>query len=124
MSAVPDPARPDDAGTAPEIPAPGRSKLRALVKTARPKQWTKNVLVFAAPAAAGVLDQRDALIETLVAFVAFCLAASAPYLLNDAADYEVDRLHPVKRSRPIAAGLLSPTTARAIAIALVVVAAA
>jgi len=96
------------------------SALRAAIRTARPKQWTKNVLVFAAPAAAGVLDQRDALLETLVAFVAFCLAASATYFHNDAADYEADRLHPVKRTRPIAAGHLSPTTARVIAGVLVV----
>jgi len=82
------------------------------------------VLVFAAPAAAGVLDQRDALLQTLVAFVAFCLAASATYFLNDAADVEADRLHPVKRTRPIAAGLLDPTAARVIAVVLIVLACA
>ena len=82
------------------------------------------MLVFAAPAAAGVLDQRDALLQTLVAFVAFCLAASATYFLNDAADVEADRLHPVKRTRPIAAGLLDPTAARVIAVVLIVLACA
>ena len=121
MSAVPDPARPDDAGTAPEIPAPGRSKLRALVKTARPKQWTKNVLVFAAPAAAGVLDQRTALLQTLVAFIGFCFAASGTYFLNDANDAEVDRLHPTKRLRPIAAGDLDVRTARIVGVVLILV---
>ncbi|MFI5045931.1 MAG: decaprenyl-phosphate phosphoribosyltransferase [Acidimicrobiia bacterium] len=119
MSAVPDPS---PAGP-PEQPG-STSSLRAAIRTARPKQWTKNLLVFAAPAAAGVLDQRDAVIETLVAFVAFCLAASATYMLNDAADAEADRLHPVKRSRPIAAGLLDPTTARVIAVVLIVLACA
>jgi decaprenyl-phosphate phosphoribosyltransferase len=119
MSAVPEPV-PEE----PPEPSGSSSVVRAAIRTARPKQWTKNVLVFAAPAAAGVLDQRKALLQTLVAFVAFCLAASATYLLNDAADYEADRLHPVKRSRPIAAGLLSPTTARVIAVVLVAVAVA
>jgi decaprenyl-phosphate phosphoribosyltransferase len=116
MSAVPEPS---PAGP-PDEPTP--STLRAILKTARPKQWTKNVLVFAAPAAAGVLDERTALLETLVAFVAFCFAASATYFLNDAADAEADRLHPVKRGRPIAAGHLAPRTARGIAVVLVVLA--
>jgi decaprenyl-phosphate phosphoribosyltransferase len=96
--------------------------LKAIVKTARPKQWTKNVLVFAAPAAAGVLDQRDALLKTLVAFVGFCLAASGTYFLNDANDAEVDRLHPTKRHRPIAAGDLDVRTARIIAVVLILLA--
>ncbi|HEU5309290.1 MAG TPA: decaprenyl-phosphate phosphoribosyltransferase [Acidimicrobiia bacterium] len=118
MSAAPDPARSE-----PEVPAVGRtSMLKAIVKTARPKQWTKNVLVFAAPAAAGVLDQRDALLKTLVAFVGFCLAASGTYFLNDANDAEVDRLHPTKRHRPIAAGDLDVRTARIIAVVLILLA--
>jgi decaprenyl-phosphate phosphoribosyltransferase len=96
--------------------------MKAIVRTARPKQWTKNVLVFAAPAAAGVLDQRDALLQTLVAFVGFCLAASGTYFLNDANDAVADRLHPTKRLRPIAAGDLDVRTARIIAGVLVVLA--
>ena len=84
MAAVPEPSPETPAGDPPR--PPGRSPLRAIVKTARPKQWTKNVLVFAAPAAAGVLNEGDALVKTLVAFVAFCLAASATYILNDVAD--------------------------------------
>ena len=116
MSAVPEPA---PAGPPGEPPP---STLRAALRTARPKQWAKNVLVFAAPAAAGVLDQGDEVLRTLVAFVAFCLAASGTYLLNDAADAEADRLHPVKRERPIAAGHLEPGLARGIAIALIAVA--
>jgi decaprenyl-phosphate phosphoribosyltransferase len=94
--------------------------LAAIVRTARPKQWIKNVLVFAAPAAAGVLDERRALIETLVAFVAFCLAASGTYFLNDAADAEADRLHPAKRERPVAAGVLSVGFARGVAVGFIV----
>ena len=80
--------------------------------------------MFAAPAAAGVLNEGDAILETLVAFVAFCLAASATYFLNDAADAVADRLHPTKRNRPIAAGELSPNAARGVAIGLIVVACA
>ncbi|HEX5588530.1 MAG TPA: decaprenyl-phosphate phosphoribosyltransferase, partial [Acidimicrobiia bacterium] len=117
MSAVPEPTP-----SGPSEGDPSSSFLRAVVLTARPKQWTKNLLVFAAPAAAGVLDEREALVQTLVAFVAFCLAASATYFLNDAADAAADRLHPVKRNRPIAAGDLEPNTARAIAVGLIVVA--
>lgn len=118
MSAVPDPAR----SPADEPPVRRTSTLKAIVKTARPKQWTKNVLVFAAPAAAGVLDQRDALLQTLVAFIGFCLAASGTYFLNDANDAEADRLHPTKRLRPIAAGELDVRTARIIAVVFIVLA--
>ncbi|MFM7270888.1 MAG: decaprenyl-phosphate phosphoribosyltransferase [Actinomycetes bacterium] len=93
-------------------PAARRSHLPPLLRACRPKQWLKNVLVFAAPAAAGVLGHTRDLFEALVAFVAFCLAASGTYLLNDAADVESDRRHPTKRFRPIAAGELAISTAR------------
>lgn len=76
----------------------------ALLVEARPKQWAKNVLVFAAPGAAAVLTQRTVFLQASVAFVAFCLAASGTYYLNDAGDVAADRLHPTKRFRPIAAG--------------------
>ena len=78
--------------------------VRGLVRLARPRQWTKNVLVFAAPGAAGVLDQREQLVESLLAFAALCLVASGTYYLNDARDVEADRLHPTKRNRPVADG--------------------
>ncbi len=77
-----------------------------LVRTARPKQWAKNVLVFGAPGAAGVLFEATPLRQTLLAFIAFCLAASGTYFINDAADVEADRNHPTKSSRPIAAGIV------------------
>lgn len=73
----------------------------------RPKQWIKNLLVVAAPLAAGRLFERGILAPTLLAFLAFCCAASAVYAVNDCADRESDRLHPSKRSRPVAAGELS-----------------
>jgi decaprenyl-phosphate phosphoribosyltransferase len=119
MAAEPDPSR-AETPTDPEVRR--SSFVKAVIRTARPKQWTKNVLVFAAPAAAGVLDQRDALLQTLVAFVGFCLAASGTYFLNDANDAEADRLHPTKRKRPIAAGDLDVRTARVIAVVLIVLA--
>ena len=75
-----------------------------LIKLARPRQWAKNVLVFAAPAAAGVLDNREWAVDALVAFAAFCLAASGTYYINDARDVEADRLHDAKRRRPVASG--------------------
>jgi decaprenyl-phosphate phosphoribosyltransferase len=103
---------PSRATTDPSTPAPSMSKVRGFVKEARPRQWAKNVLVAAAPGAAGVLTHRDALIDTLIAFVAFCLAASGTYFLNDSLDAEADRLHPKKRFRPIAAGVISVTTGK------------
>jgi decaprenyl-phosphate phosphoribosyltransferase len=86
----------------------------ALLRLARPKQWVKNVLLFAAPGAAGVLGQRTPLGHTIVAFVLFCMASSATYFLNDALDFEADRLHPTKRMRPIAAGIIPPNLAKTI----------
>lgn len=67
----------------------------------------KNVLVVAAPAAAGRLLEPEVLVPSLVAFVAFCMASSSIYLVNDIADREADRLHPVKRNRAIASGRLA-----------------
>jgi decaprenyl-phosphate phosphoribosyltransferase len=100
-------------------PERSSSTLLALLRTARPKQWTKNVLVFAAPGAAGVLSEATPLRQTVIAFVAFCLAASGTYFLNDAADVESDRRHPTKHRRPVAAGAVDLTTARVVGAALV-----
>lgn len=77
----------------------------------RPKQWVKNVLVAAAPVAAGTLLEPRVALLTLGAFVTFCLASASIYLINDVRDVESDRLHPKKRLRPIAAGELAPSTA-------------
>lgn len=99
--------------------APARPLPLALLVAARPKQWAKNVLVFAAPGAAGVLTRRTEFAETIVAFVVFCLAASGTYLLNDAGDVEADRLHPSKRFRPIAAGEVPVPVAQAVGAVLI-----
>jgi len=87
------------------------SLLVGLVRLARPRQWTKNLLVFAAPAAAGVLDNTGPALDALIAFAAFCLAASGTYYINDARDAEADRLHPTKRNRPVASGVVPVTVA-------------
>jgi decaprenyl-phosphate phosphoribosyltransferase len=115
---VPAPSRPDDLLAGPPARTQ-RTLLQALIATARPKQWVKNVLVFAAPAAAGVLREGQAFGDTLVAFVAFCLAASGTYFLNDAFDVEADRRHAKKRFRPIAAGDLPVRTAQIAGVVLI-----
>jgi decaprenyl-phosphate phosphoribosyltransferase len=95
-----------------------RAVIRSLVATARPRQWIKNVLVFAAPATAGVLLQPAALAKATVAFVAFSMASSAMYFLNDVNDRVRDAAHPTKRLRPMAAGDLSRRTAWVTAVVL------
>jgi decaprenyl-phosphate phosphoribosyltransferase len=113
---------PPAAPVEPSEPAPAggwRNTLAGgLVRSARPRQWIKNLLVFAAPGAAGVLTHADALGKTALAFVAFCLAASGTYYLNDSLDYAADRQHPTKRFRPIAAGVVPLGLARVSAIVL------
>ena len=94
------------------------SVLWGLVLSLRPKQWVKNVLVLAAPAAAGVLFEPSVLVDAAVAFLCFSLVAGGTYLLNDALDVEADRRHPRKRHRPIAAGIV-PVGVGKIAAALV-----
>ncbi|HWD08749.1 MAG TPA: decaprenyl-phosphate phosphoribosyltransferase, partial [Actinomycetota bacterium] len=86
-----------------------------LLRTARPRQWVKNLLVFAAPGAAGVLLHASVLRRSALAFVIFCVAASGTYFLNDAADAESDRRHPAKRSRPVAAGAVPRARAGTVA---------
>jgi decaprenyl-phosphate phosphoribosyltransferase len=90
-----------------------RPRWLALLVAVRPRQWVKNLLVLAVPAAAGVLTEPRVLRDTALALIAFCLAAAGTYLLNDVADVEADRQHAVKRLRPVAAGELSTTTALA-----------
>lgn len=96
--------------------------LAALVRATRPRQWLKNVLVAAAPGAAGVIFHPGAALHVAEAFVAFCLGAAGMYLVNDAADVELDRAHPRKRFRPLAAGDVSTRQALTAAAALLVAA--
>ncbi len=116
-----DPApRTSGADSSPPADTPRPSLAAGLLRTARPKQWMKNVLVVAAPAAAGVLSEPEVIFDTVVAFVAFCLAASGTYFLNDAFDVEADRRHAKKRFRPIAAGVVPVNVARGVGAGLLV----
>ncbi len=96
----------------------GDGGLRALVRACRPRQWVKNLLVLAAPGAAGVLTQPHIAGELAGAFVCFCMLSSATYLINDVHDRHEDALHPRRRERPIAAGEVSVRLALATATAL------
>lgn len=80
--------------------------LIAMFTLMRPKQWVKNIFVFAVLIFAGLVTDLSAIGHTLVAFASFCLASSAIYCLNDYRDVEEDRLHPKKSKRPLAAGHL------------------
>lgn len=81
--------------------------IYALLKTMRPKQWVKNIFVFAALVFDEKLFQLPFLLRTAAAFVLFCLISGTVYIINDIADREKDRQHPTKRNRPLASGRLS-----------------
>jgi len=99
-----------------------RSPAVAALVAMRPRQWTKNLLLFAGIIFAAKLGDPARWAAAVTAFVAYCAASSAAYLVNDVRDAESDRLHPVKRSRPIARGELSPRAACVLAGALVLAA--
>ena len=82
------------------------SRIGSLVAALRPSQWVKNLLVFTALIFAGRAGDSTAVVETIIAFLIFCAAASGIYLLNDIRDREADRQHPLKQNRPIASGAL------------------
>jgi len=111
----PEPARVVD------LPA-RRSQLQAAFVSLRPRQWTKNLLLFAGIIFAAKLGDSSRWAEAAAAFAAYCAASSASYLVNDVRDAEHDRDHPVKRTRPIARGELSPRFAEALAALLVLLA--
>lgn len=113
---------PTAAGGSDPAPSPASpSTGRALLRLARPKQWVKNLLVFAAPGAAGILSSPSVAARTGLAFVAFSAVASASYILNDVLDQAADRAHPTKRHRPLAARHVSVSTAFVFAAALLIV---
>ena len=92
--------------------------FKALLKTMRPKQWLKNVFVFAAVVFDQKLTKPVPLLNTVFTFGLFCLVSSAVYLINDLVDIEKDRQHPTKRNRPLPSGQLKPSAAVAAAIAI------
>jgi 4-hydroxybenzoate polyprenyltransferase len=95
--------------------------LRALLKTMRPRQWAKNVFIFAALVFDKQLLNPDSFLRTLAGFALFCLISSSVYIFNDLADVEADRQHPEKKNRPIASGKLSVSAAWIAGIILVIV---
>ena len=98
------------------LPASPSRWARAVLRTTRPRQWPKNLLVFAAPLAAASLGRNDGLGYALLAMFAFACASAAVYFVNDIVDVERDRRHPVKRNRPIASGALPERHAVVLAI--------
>lgn len=111
-SEMPDPDAISDRDSSPEAPA-RRSPARAVLKEMRPHEWVKNVLVFAGVLFSGQFDDVGAIGDAFLAFAAFCFISSAGYFINDLVDVELDRKHPKKRFRPIAAGEISVPAARA-----------
>lgn len=106
--------------SAPSAPArpTSRAPRRAVVASLRPAEWTKNLFVFAGVVFSGRFDDLDPILSSVAVFAAFCAVSSAGYLFNDVRDAAHDRLHPVKRSRPIAAGDLSERAALVLVAAL------
>ncbi|MBN1966865.1 MAG: decaprenyl-phosphate phosphoribosyltransferase [Anaerolineae bacterium] len=94
----------------------------ALLRTMRPRQWAKNVIIYAGLVFDGQLRVIDSLLRVTLAFVLLCLAAGAIYVINDLVDIEKDRLHPRKRNRPLASGQLPVPVAVVAAVVLLLVA--
>jgi decaprenyl-phosphate phosphoribosyltransferase len=121
----------ESAGPVAAVAEPGtarrpRSPARwagAVVRASRPRQWPKNLLVLAAPIAGATFGRPGGAAYALVALAAFTAASAAVYLVNDVADADRDRQHPVKRTRPVAAGDLPPAHALAVAVAAMAAAA-
>ena len=97
--------------------------LRGLARSMRPHQWAKNLFVLAPLVFGQELDERTSIARALLTFAAFCAASSGVYLVNDVRDREEDRRHPLKRRRPIAAGVVPVALAVAAAVVLFAVAA-
>lgn len=91
-----------------------------LIKCLRPKQWTKNLLLFAGVLFAGEFRHLHSVLNAVLAFFVFCFLSGVVYIVNDILDVEKDRQHPRKRKRPIASGAISPTAAGAWAAVLLV----
>ena len=90
-----------------------------IFRTARPRQWLKNLSLFAAPVFSGLLFENDVFFLAIKCFVAFCAVSSGAYFINDLSDIEKDRKHPIKKNRPIASGKLTVKFSWFIAIVLI-----
>ena len=100
------------------VEAVARRRAGAALAALRPRQWSKNLLLFAGLVFAAKTGDATRWAEAVAAFAAYCTASSAAYLVNDVRDAPYDRLHPVKRGRPVASGELEPRTAVALAAVL------
>ncbi len=96
--------------------------IKKYIRTARPDHYLKNLFVFAPIIFAGDLFELDLLVKILWTFISFCLASSSVYFLNDLCDLQYDRIHPEKKNRPVAAGLISPGHAAFVSAGLVTIA--
>ena len=96
-------------------------RLPSLIRICRPRQWVKNLLVAAAPLAAGILWQPQVALRVLVLFLILCAVSSAGYIVNDIKDVGYDRAHPDKRNRPIASGEMPINAAALLSIGLTVI---
>ena len=126
MEGAPDSVREADLegaspGPAIEDPSLG-TMVKGAIRSVRPHQWVKNLFVLAPVVFAKHLTHPSVIKSALGAFGVFCLLAGTVYVVNDLLDVEADRIHPVKRHRPIASGALPVPMARALAIVLVIVA--
>lgn len=99
---------------------PGARPTGALIESVRVRQWYKNTLLFLGIVFAGRLDDPSSWARVALAFALFCLLSAGEYLVNDVVDRERDRLHPVKRNRPVASGKLSVRSAVTVAVVLIV----
>ena len=104
----------------PPEPVRPRSTITLLIRSLRPEQWTKNLVLFAGLLFGLRLFDRNAVLRSIAAFGIFCLLAGVVYLVNDVMDREADKIHPLKCRRPIASGALSPRTAVLAALILAV----
>ncbi|MCL4384361.1 decaprenyl-phosphate phosphoribosyltransferase [Patescibacteria group bacterium] len=96
-----------------------KTNFAAVIEALRPSQWVKNLALFASVIFNGVLMNPDLFEKSVIAFIVYCCLSSAAYLINDVADIDKDRLHPVKRNRPIARGDVEPSFAVNLAIILI-----
>jgi len=93
--------------------------LKNLLLSMRPKQWSKNIVVFAGLFFAGDIFNREKIVSAVLAFALFCLISSAGYLINDVSDRRKDALHPQKKHRPVAAGKISPAAVLVLAMIMI-----
>lgn len=91
-----------------------------IFKLLRPRQWMKNLAIFAAPTFGGLLFDFNYFIASILGIIAFCLLSSSTYIVNDLIDIKKDQLHPFKKSRPIASGKVSPREAMGIFIVIII----